>query len=33
MLLISYEHYEHFYYKFINSTYLINSELCLSSVY
>jgi len=28
MLLISYEHYEHFYYKFINSTYLINSELC-----
>jgi len=27
MLLISYEHYEHFYYKFINSTYLINSEL------
>jgi len=27
MLLITYEHYEHFYYKFINSTYLINSEL------
>jgi len=27
MLLISYEHYEHFYYKVINSTHLTNSEL------